>query len=73
MKIELRNNFHNTAVAVVVGSLPARLRAGQAKRVERALCGIPECSCSGPLGVLDSAYDVEELQQNVYTVSRGTT
>jgi len=49
MKILLRNEFHNTTVAVVpkMGILSAH----QVKNAKKKLCGQNDCLCSGYLGI----------------------
>ena len=50
MKITLRNDFHNTAVRLIVA--PDKPPSpSQMRRSRRTLCGIRECTCSGALGV----------------------
>ena len=45
MIVELRNDFHNTYVSVRVPERPCILSVHQQRRVERALCGMDDCSC----------------------------
>ena len=48
MKIELRNNFHNTLVILhMKGAYPT---VAQIKRARKELCGIKGCSCGNVLG-----------------------
>lgn len=49
--IRLQNDFHNTAYCIRVRELPHQLTDSQHRRVERALCGMSDCTCgtiSGP-------------------------
>ena len=46
----VRNAYHNTRASVRPGKLTPR----QVERINRALCGVPGCRCSGPLGTRGS-------------------
>lgn len=45
MKITITNTFHNSSVNVIVPNYPFQLTSTQVKRVEKNLCGIPNCRC----------------------------
>ena len=52
--IEYRNSFHNTSVRVRVACVSYRngdpeeqLSKSQQRRIERELCGNPDCCCGG--------------------------
>ena len=47
-KITLTNNFHDTAINLVVRG--AQLSLHQVRRARRALCGMADCQCGGDLG-----------------------
>lgn len=50
MKITLRNDFHDSEVAVMVATLPATLTPSQVQRVRDELCGNRDCKCGGIRG-----------------------
>jgi len=47
--ITLSNNFHNTSVRINA-NIGDELSPAQIRRSRRALCGLADCSCGGPLG-----------------------
>ena len=47
--ITLRNDFHNTEVRLRA-KRGDRLTPSQIRRAWETLCGIPGCTCGGPLG-----------------------
>ena len=49
MMVTLRNDFHNSQTRVRLGE-SGKLTQCQVERARRALCGVPTCLCSGPLG-----------------------
>lgn len=60
-KIKLSNSFHNseTTVSVTTQDGVAILSQYQVRRVNRALCGVSGCTCSGPLGLRGFQHDVK--------------
>jgi hypothetical protein len=58
MYITIKNDFHNTEVRARIDNIEwhngyAILSPRQTKRVDRVLCGIPNCRCGGPRGKQD--------------------
>ena len=45
-KFTIRSNFHNTRINIV-SEVDTALSESQVKRIDRALCGISDCSCGG--------------------------
>ncbi len=50
MIVTLTNDFHSTSVRLRVPGLPHMLSTRQIARVQRELCGMADCMCSGTLG-----------------------
>jgi hypothetical protein len=49
MMLELKNDFHNTSVRIRA-RVGQRLSPRTIQRIQRALCGMDDCLCSGWLG-----------------------
>lgn len=52
-KITIRNDFHRTAVTLLLkpaSGLNPELTKSQINRACRQLCGIDGCACGGPIG-----------------------
>lgn len=47
--ITITNNFHNTSYRLRA-TIGAELSAAQIRRSRKALCGMHDCTCGGPLG-----------------------
>lgn len=67
IKIRLENDFHNRyAIAQVQPDENgiAILSLNQVKRIQRSLCGVRGCSCSGSLGQRGYQPDVDNHLEN---------
>jgi len=59
MRIILKNDFHNSSVTLNCGKVlshihsvsTAYLTVYQIRKAKSALCGIPDCTCSGDAGL----------------------
>lgn len=50
MIITVTNNFHNTTAKMRLKTLPGIISPQTVIRIQKKLCGIKDCTCSGPLG-----------------------
>jgi len=71
MLVTLSNDFHRTSVRVRVDKFPYHLTPSQVRRIRRALCGMPDCTCSGWLGVRgpqEGGVVVQSFSENDYVL-----
>ena len=60
--IHVFNDFHGTSTSFLgVRGATVRLYRRTVARIRRDLCGIPECLCSGPLGLRGDQPEIEQV------------
>jgi hypothetical protein len=73
MRLVFSNSFHNTSVNINAPRL--RVTETQAKRVQKVLCGMKDCSCCKYDNVVDSAgkkvYVADENMDGSYVFEYG--
>jgi hypothetical protein len=69
MKITLRNDFHDTEANLIVRN--DMISATQARRAQKALCGLKDCTCGDGLGCR-GPQDIDELNRIIIPVGDGS-
>lgn len=69
--VTLKNNFHNTECRVrleEIEPMAYKISMWDVKRIEKKLCGIKGCTCSGATGIRDENCDVIFAERDFYIV-----